>query len=427
MNSIGRGSNAHGAAGLLGMLSFVGAGGAADPDHGHWRPDLWIGRSLAPVLMAVWCLIAYGIGRLLFDPRAAHLHRAPREPGDARIEPRHRHAACHVPRRVARRSIKPLKQLMRGTFGLEEFRPGQEEVIRSIVEGRDTIAVMPTGAGKSLCYQLPALHLPVHRRRLAAHRADDIAVVASGEALLHPRVTRRLIERFAALPRTDRRCRRRTDRARARRAPGGLAGLVEPGDRGVLHLGYGTVKTHVSHLLTKLRLPRPRAAGHARLRVRAGCPGTRLTSVCRPDGSGLQPDAPGPAFAARLVGIEDQLETAPRSARSRRTSSLPRRGPGHRPGPARRQHQRAAGASSPPTVAVTILTFTLVEKGERRSLWPVSACAPGFTDMAGSAAAALPVVRGGVGTALLIGAGELRGGADLSLAAVPDCDPSTWW
>ncbi|MEL6894976.1 MAG: RecQ family ATP-dependent DNA helicase, partial [Planctomycetota bacterium] len=42
-------------------------------------------------------------------------------------------------------------------FGLESFRPGQQDVIQSVIQGRDVLCVMPTGGGKSLCYQLPSL------------------------------------------------------------------------------------------------------------------------------------------------------------------------------------------------------------------------------------------------------------------------------
>src|SRR5579872_3297894 len=42
-------------------------------------------------------------------------------------------------------------------FGFEAFRPGQEAVVRDALDGRDLLAIMPTGGGKSLCFQLPAL------------------------------------------------------------------------------------------------------------------------------------------------------------------------------------------------------------------------------------------------------------------------------
>ena len=52
------------------------------------------------------------------------------------------------------------QEILQQFFGYSSFRKGQQEIIDAILDGKDILAVMPTGAGKSICYQVPALLLP---------------------------------------------------------------------------------------------------------------------------------------------------------------------------------------------------------------------------------------------------------------------------
>ncbi|WFB36018.1 RecQ family ATP-dependent DNA helicase [Kiritimatiellota bacterium B12222] len=53
-----------------------------------------------------------------------------------------------------------LEPLLKRHFGFDHFRQGQEEAIQAVLDGRDVVVVMPTGSGKSVCFQLPAMELP---------------------------------------------------------------------------------------------------------------------------------------------------------------------------------------------------------------------------------------------------------------------------
>ena len=52
------------------------------------------------------------------------------------------------------------RETLRASFGYADFRPGQDEAVSAVLAGRDAVVILPTGGGKSMCFQVPALMLP---------------------------------------------------------------------------------------------------------------------------------------------------------------------------------------------------------------------------------------------------------------------------
>src|ERR1043165_8198044 len=79
-------------------------------------------------------------------------------------------------------SLDAAQDTLHRVFGFERFRAGQAEIVQALLEGENVLAVMPTGCGKSLCYQLPAIlngGLTVVVSPLIALMRDQVGQMAS--------------------------------------------------------------------------------------------------------------------------------------------------------------------------------------------------------------------------------------------------------
>ena len=95
-------------------------------------------------------------------------------------------------------ALAEARRVMAELFGFRDFRPGQAEILEAVLAGEDVLAVMPTGRGKSLCYQLPAVvrgGLTLVVSPLIALMRDQVsALQANGICLLYTSPSPRDVE-----------------------------------------------------------------------------------------------------------------------------------------------------------------------------------------------------------------------------------------
>ena len=79
--------------------------------------------------------------------------------------------------------MKDLHIYLKEIFGFDQFKGDQESIIRSLLEGNDTFVIMPTGGGKSLCYQLPAMILD--GIALMKNQVDAVRYTSGNQCVAH--------------------------------------------------------------------------------------------------------------------------------------------------------------------------------------------------------------------------------------------------
>ena len=140
--------------------------------------------------------------------------------------------------------------LLKKHFGYDQFRPLQAEIIASVLERRDTLVLMPTGGGKSLCYQLPALRfdgltlvisplIALMKDQVDTLKANGIAAEFINSSLTYPelnsvrtRVRRNAVKILYVAP-------ERLALSGFQESPGRAEGQPRRRGRGALHLHVG--------------------------------------------------------------------------------------------------------------------------------------------------------------------------------------------